>query len=95
MAVRLGSVSVLTASVADAKLRRSLKLTTGAQIGPYTILGPLGSGGMGEVYRALDTRLGREVALKILTDGLVGRRDALERFERQATDLRPGVRRRG
>jgi eukaryotic-like serine/threonine-protein kinase len=61
-----------------------LKLPTGAQLGPYTILGPLGAGGMGEVYRALDTRLGREVALKILTDRLVGHPGALERFEREA-----------
>jgi eukaryotic-like serine/threonine-protein kinase len=61
-----------------------LKLTTGTQLGPYTILAPLGAGGMGEVYRARDTRLGREVALKILTDKLIGNRDALERFEREA-----------
>ena len=61
-----------------------MKLTSGTQLGPYTILGPLGAGGMGEVYRALDTRLGRDVALKILTGTLEGHRDALERFEREA-----------
>ena len=61
-----------------------MKLTTGRQLGPYTILGPLGAGGMGEVYRARDTRLGRDVALKILTDKLEGHPDALERFDREA-----------
>lgn len=61
-----------------------MKLTTGTQLGPYTILGPLGAGGMGEVYRARDARLGRDVALKILTDKLEGQADALERFDREA-----------
>jgi TolB-like protein/Tfp pilus assembly protein PilF len=61
-----------------------LKLTTGTQLGPYTVLGPLGAGGMGEVYRARDTRLGRDVALKILTDKLEGHPEALERFDREA-----------
>ncbi|HEY6066819.1 MAG TPA: protein kinase [Thermoanaerobaculia bacterium] len=64
-----------------------MPLATGSRLGVYTILDPLGAGGMGEVYRALDTRLGREVAIK----GLPGEfsRDAgrLARFEREARML--------
>ncbi len=61
-----------------------MSLTSGARLGPYEILAPLGAGGMGEVYRALDTRLGRDVALKILP--AAARRDAerLARFEAEA-----------
>jgi eukaryotic-like serine/threonine-protein kinase len=59
-------------------------LSAGTRLGPYEILGPLGAGGMGEVYRARDTRLDREVAVKILSDRHVGNPEARARFEREA-----------
>jgi serine/threonine protein kinase len=61
-----------------------LTLPPGARVGPYEILAPLGAGGMGEVYRARDTKLGREVAVKVLPTQLVARADAGARFEREA-----------
>src|SRR6266705_5129032 len=57
------------------------------QLGPYKFLSPLGKGGMGEVYRAKDTRLGREVAIKVLPDRLSGDASALGFFEREAKVL--------
>jgi serine/threonine protein kinase len=57
------------------------------QLGPYQILSQLGKGGMGEVYRARDLRLGREVAIKVLPDRLSGDASALARFEREAKVL--------
>jgi TolB-like protein/Flp pilus assembly protein TadD len=62
-------------------------LTVGVRLGSYEVLGPLGAGGMGEVYRALDSRLGREVALKLLPDGLSSDPDLLGRLEREARTL--------
>ena len=59
-------------------------LVAGTRLGPYEVVGPLGAGGMGEVYRARDTRLEREVALKVLPAHLAEDRDALARFEREA-----------
>jgi hypothetical protein len=56
----------------------------GATLGPYTVLEPLGAGGMGEVYRALDTRLQRQVAVKVLPASLVGDAEFLRRFEQEA-----------
>ena len=61
-----------------------MPLTPGTKLGPYEILTPLGAGGMGEVYRARDTRLGREVALKILPLSFAGEADRLRRFEQEA-----------
>jgi serine/threonine protein kinase/tetratricopeptide (TPR) repeat protein len=61
-----------------------MALDTGARLGPYEILEPLGTGGMGEVYRARDGRLGRIVAIKVLRHDLAADRDRVERFEREA-----------
>src|SRR6476659_5284433 len=62
-------------------------LQAGARLGPYEVLAPLGAGGMGEVYRALDTRLDREVAVKVLPERLAEDPAALSRFEREAKAL--------
>jgi eukaryotic-like serine/threonine-protein kinase len=60
-----------------------MRLPTGFRLGPYQILSPLGAGGMGEVYRARDPRLARDVAIKILPEKLSQDREALMRFERE------------
>jgi Tol biopolymer transport system component len=59
-------------------------LSAGSRLGPYEVLSPLGAGGMGEVYRARDTRLGREVAIKVLPEALGTDAERLKRFEREA-----------
>ena len=61
-----------------------MTLTAGQRLGAYEILGSLGAGGMGEVYRARDTKLQREVAIKVLPESLATDRDRLARFEREA-----------
>ena len=61
-----------------------MPLEPGTRLGPYEILSLLGAGGMGEVYRAKDTRLGRDVAVKILPAHFADRPEALQRFEREA-----------
>jgi len=61
-----------------------MSLAAGARLGPYEIVAPLGAGGMGEVYRARDTKLGRDVAVKVLPAELADHPEALARFEREA-----------
>jgi serine/threonine protein kinase len=64
-----------------------MSLAIGTRLGPYDILSPLGAGGMGEVYRARDTKLGRDVALKILPDTFAADPERLARFQREAQVL--------
>src|SRR5262245_15488597 len=61
-----------------------MPLASGSCLGAYTIVAPLGTGGMGEVYRAHDSRLGRDVALKVLPADMAGDPSRLERFGREA-----------
>jgi eukaryotic-like serine/threonine-protein kinase len=61
-----------------------MSLAAGTKLGPYEIVAPLGAGGMGEVYRARDTRLGRDVAIKVLPSHLSSDVDLKARFEREA-----------
>ena len=64
-----------------------MSLDHGIRLGPYEVVAPLGSGGMGEVYRARDTKLGREVAIKILPEAFAHDSDRMARFEREAKVL--------
>src|SRR5689334_1330275 len=64
-----------------------MPLGPGARLGPYEIVSGIGAGGMGEVYRARDTRLGREVAIKVLPDSFASDPERLARFEREAQVL--------
>ena len=64
-----------------------MALTSGTRVGPYEVVSPLGAGGMGEVYRARDTKLHRDVAIKVLPEHLATDRDRLARFEREAQVL--------
>jgi len=64
-----------------------MPLTSGTKLGPYEIVAPLGAGGMGEVYRARDTRLGRDVAIKVLPEALARDADRLRRFEQEARTI--------
>ena len=61
-----------------------MPLALGARLGVYEVLAPLGAGGMGEVYRAHDTKLNRDVAIKVLPQALADDHDRLSRFEREA-----------
>jgi serine/threonine protein kinase len=64
-----------------------MALTPDTRLGPYEIVGPLGGGAMGEVYRARDTRLGRDVAIKALSPAFAADPARLSRFRREAQTL--------
>src|SRR5438477_3216637 len=64
-----------------------MPLGNGARIGPYEIVSAIGAGGMGEVYRATDTTLGRQVAIKVLPEAVATDPERLARFEREAKTL--------
>jgi len=66
---------------------RALTLVSGTRLGPYEILASLGAGGMGEVYRARDTRLERTVAIKVLPSHLSQSAEFRQRFEREAKTI--------
>src|SRR5262252_1837339 len=61
-----------------------MPITSGVRLGPYEVLAPLGAGGMGEVWRARDTRLSREVAIKVLPAEVAADPSRLKRFEKEA-----------
>ena len=64
-----------------------MALAPGTRLGPYAITTPLGAGGMGEVYRATDTRLDRTVAIKVLPEHVASDPELRQRFEREAKTL--------
>ena len=64
-----------------------MALASGTKLGPYEIVAALGAGGMGEVYRATDTRLGRDVAVKVLPQHLSDSPEVRARFEREARTI--------
>ena len=64
-----------------------MALEPGTKLGPYKILSPIGAGGMGEVYRAKDSKLHREVAIKVLPTDVASSPERLQRFEREATTV--------
>ena len=64
-----------------------MTLTPGTRLGVYEVTAPIGEGGMGQVYRATDTTLGRQVAIKILPDAFAADLERLARFEREAKTL--------
>jgi Tol biopolymer transport system component/predicted Ser/Thr protein kinase len=87
MAAPLANSFMVRHMEARAIIGLPMLLTEGARLGPYVILSPLGAGGMGEVYRARDTRLDRHVALKVLPEQLSRDSALRQRFEREAKTL--------
>jgi eukaryotic-like serine/threonine-protein kinase len=71
----------------DLSWHQNMTTSAGSRLGPYRIVAPLGAGGMGEVYRARDERLQRDVAIKVLPKAIAGDPDRLARFEREARAL--------
>src|SRR6266566_1065050 len=67
-----------------------MPLSPGVRLGPYEILDAIGAGGMGEVYRAHDTKLGRDVAVKVLPESFAHDAERMARFEREAQVLASG-----
>ena len=67
-----------------------MPLAAGTRFGPYEIFAPIGAGGMGEVYRARDTKLGRDVALKVLPEAFAHDAERMARFERRSEERRVG-----
>src|SRR6185503_16681428 len=67
--------------------RFPVALTPGTRLGAYEIIAPIGKGGMGEVYRARDTKLGRDVAIKVLPEAVAREQERLARFEREGRTL--------
>ena len=65
-----------------------MALSAGTRLGPYETLAPIGAGGMGEVYRAHDNKLGRDVAIKVLPDSFARDPERMARFERTPRLLR-------
>src|SRR5262245_37340830 len=84
MRARVARGSTFAIQPGSPKVTHTMPLAAGTRLGPYEITAPLGSGGMGEVYRASDTRLGREVAIKVLPASLAGNPETRARFEREA-----------
>jgi eukaryotic-like serine/threonine-protein kinase len=64
-----------------------MSIVAGTKLGPYEILSAIGAGGMGEVYRARDPKLGRDVAIKVLPEAFVGDTARMARFQREAKVL--------
>src|ERR1051326_592824 len=79
--------AVAAAERAAAAGEESMPLTPGKNLGPYEILGPIGAGGMGEVYKARDTRLNRTVAIKVLPEQVASDPERKQRFEREAQTI--------
>src|SRR5207237_7512167 len=78
----VGSASTCRPPLHEYNHRRApMTLSAGSRLGPYAILSPLGAGGMGEVWKARDTRLDRSVAIKVLPQNLASDPEALERFD--------------